>query len=497
MHRIRCFAEGGFKINGPPENGKGPMSQGNNLGTRDKASLPKPTQVGRIETCTELIRQAKKCLEDNNRNCAVQTLEKIIENGCHKVHAAGKEIVNETRGIFHTLWLMSNNDRQRCELLKMLSNLGVSRRWVRDSLNENSKRVNKLLEECNVKMERRVPRYEVIEEIESLLEKFGWNRDKECEELLRFIGIDVNMLKRHGINPCNWIYAETSIHYIIGIVASDISDRVVETRNNEYVKVSLKTTESISAIVFPKILSNIGRPSVTFVWDNGTPQQRGRTGIIAIEYYIYVKKEEWKWLNIEELIKYIRALRPEDVPKLIAGIIDGDGTIYYNIENSALVITITACRSCGKRALLDAAQEALRKLGIESKIYEYETDPRARLGVYGENAIKLLRLIVPYLHHPIKRLRAELILMLRDGKIDREAFTTLYGLTEYGDKDDPKRYHGLEALARAAPQTHTHGNKNHQPHKKELNNLVPPPGFEPGTYRFPLAVAFQPCRHGG
>ncbi|PLC68886.1 hypothetical protein B7L70_01355 [Vulcanisaeta sp. EB80] len=42
----------------------------------NEASLPKPTQAGRIETCTKLIRQAKKCLEDNNRNCAVQTLEK-------------------------------------------------------------------------------------------------------------------------------------------------------------------------------------------------------------------------------------------------------------------------------------------------------------------------------------------------------------------------------------------------------------------------------------
>jgi hypothetical protein len=52
--------------------------------------------------------------------------------------------------------------------------------------------------------------------------------------------------------------------------------------------------------------------------------------------------------------------------------------------------------------------------------------------------------------------------MLRDGKIDREAFTTLYGLTKYGDKDDPKRYHGLEVLIRAAPQTHTHGDKTEE-----------------------------------
>ena len=50
MHLGECFAVGGFKINGPPKNGKGPMSQRNNLGTRDEASLPQPTQAGRIET---------------------------------------------------------------------------------------------------------------------------------------------------------------------------------------------------------------------------------------------------------------------------------------------------------------------------------------------------------------------------------------------------------------------------------------------------------------
>jgi len=103
----------------------------------------------------------------------------------------------------------------------------------------------------------------------------------------------------------------------------------------------------------------------------------------------------------------------------------------------------------------------LRKLGIESRIYEYKTRNGAELRVYGKSAIELLRLIVPYLHHPIKRLRVELILMLRDGKIDRETLTTLYGLTKYGDSNnDPKRYHAVDALTRVAPQTHTHGEQS-------------------------------------
>ena len=97
-------------------------------------------------------------------------------------------------------------------------------------------------------------------------------------------------------------------------------------------------------------------------------------------------------------------------------------------------------------------------MGIESKIYE--TDSDVRLEVYKENAIKLLRLVMPYLRHPLRCLRAKLILMFYDGKIDDETFTELYEQTEYEDENDPKRGHAVEALARAAPQTHTHGERD-------------------------------------
>ncbi|KUO94457.1 MAG: hypothetical protein AT717_00820 [Vulcanisaeta sp. CIS_19] len=44
--------------------GKGPMSQGNNLRTRDEASPPQPTRAGRIELCQGLIEEARRCLDD-------------------------------------------------------------------------------------------------------------------------------------------------------------------------------------------------------------------------------------------------------------------------------------------------------------------------------------------------------------------------------------------------------------------------------------------------
>ncbi|PLC67819.1 hypothetical protein B7L70_06665 [Vulcanisaeta sp. EB80] len=93
---------------------------------------------------------------------------------------------------------------------------------------------------------------------------------------------------------------------------------------------------------------------------------------------------------------------------------------------------------------------------------------------YNRNAVRLLRLIRPFVHHLLRRLRAELILALYDGRINLDEFKRLYEQTEYEQgKDDIKRNRGLEALARAAPQTHTHGEQAHQPHKKELNENAP------------------------
>ena len=75
----------------------------------------------------------------------------------------------------------------------------------------------------------------------------------------------------------------------------------------------------------------------------------------------------------------------------------------------------------------------------------------------GENAVKLLRRVAKYIHHTLRRLRAELILAYYDGKISKDEFTKLYEQTEYElGAPDVKRNHALEAATQAAPQTHTH-----------------------------------------
>ena len=73
-------------------------------------------------------------------------------------------------------------------------------------------------------------------------------------------------------------------------------------------------------------------------------------------------------------------------------------------------------------------------------------------------------MIRPFVHHPLRRLRIELILVLYDGRISREAFEKLYKTTEYEyEGPDIKRNYALEATIRAAPQTHTHGRIKHKP----------------------------------
>ena len=118
---------------------------------------------------------------------------------------------------------------------------------------------------------------------------------------------------------------------------------------------------------------------------------------------------------------------------------------------------ITACKACPKRIILDVLRDTIAKrFGIIGTINQLENADA--LVFRGRNAVKLLRHITRYLYHPLKRLRAELILAYYDGRISREELMELYKPTEYKQgKDDIKRNRGLETLARAAPQTHTHG----------------------------------------
>jgi hypothetical protein len=402
--------------------------------------------MNRLELCQRLIEEAMKCLGSGDKECVLEKIKELIENYCHNGYAVGKEVADKVKDLVHDLWLVSDNEL-RCRLLRTLRGLGVTKKWVKAALKMNKKDLdNNWLIRCNIEWSIRIKKRNIIKRIEGLLrERFGWSEVRMCEELMRFIGVDVDEFRRYGIEPCDWVHAGFDEVYFMGIALSDLHIEVV----NNYVEAQLSTTNTIGAVFFSLLLPE---PSFSVSWNNS-----GGTRLVEVRYFVYVKVDEWGWLsNREELIKRISALRPEDVPRLIAGAVDGDGSIECELLRPRPHVTIAACKACEKRIFLDVLQEVLRKLEIEGRIYE--SDDMARLDVYGEEAIKLLRLILPYLRHPLRRLRAKLILMFYDGKIDYDTFAELYGRTKYEDSDnDPKRKRGIDVLVRAAPQTHTHG----------------------------------------
>jgi hypothetical protein len=103
MHLSKRFAAsamGGFKINGPSRIGKGPMTSKEVSDTSNEVSLPRPTQAGRIELCQEAIKEARRCLESNDKDCITRLIKELVRNQCHNGNAVGKELADGVRGLF-------------------------------------------------------------------------------------------------------------------------------------------------------------------------------------------------------------------------------------------------------------------------------------------------------------------------------------------------------------------------------------------------------------
>ncbi len=469
MHQSECIvvlAEGGFKINnGPPKNGKGPMSNEKDQGKSNEASLPKPTRAGRIETCTELIRQVTKCLENNDKKCTMRKIEELIKANCHDGRLIGKVVADKVKDVVHELWLISDSD-EVCGLLIKLRSLNISKGWIRKTLGLNSKDLNKQLVKCGINWESRATKHEVVKKIEDLLrEKFGWDEIKMCEALLKYIGVDVNEFRKYSVEPCSWLVGLETLSdlrrpYWLGMAKSDL---MVGKLDNK-IRLILKTTNAIDAIFFVKILNIIKTPSLVIDRESRAPTAKYVFAPINLSYFIYLGINAWPWsieLSAYELKKVLNSFSDEEFAEFVAGEIDGDGAViyYYNdeSESESVFVYITACKDCPKRYTLEVLKEIIaERFGIIGTINQLETDDA--LVFCGKNAVKLLRRIIKYMHHPIRRLRAELILAYYDGKISREELMKLYKPTKYKrGVPDVKRNNALEALVRAAPQTHTHG----------------------------------------
>jgi len=44
-----------------------------------------------------------------------------------------------------------------------------------------------------------------------------------CETLLKYIGVDAEVLRRYGIEPCDWVHAGFDDIYLMGIALSDLA----------------------------------------------------------------------------------------------------------------------------------------------------------------------------------------------------------------------------------------------------------------------------------
>jgi len=465
MHLGECFAVGGFKINGPPRVGKGPMSSKEVSDTSNEASLPKPTQAGRIETCTELIRQAMRCLENNDKQCVMRKIEEAIKADCHNGYAVGKKIADGVKELVHRLWLR-NNDEERCELLKVLKDLGVSKSWFKGALNTSTEMWNKWLRRCGIEWEGRATRNNVVRQLEDLLsERFGWSEVRMCEELWRFVGVDVDEFRKYGVEPCVWLEGINELSnlrrpYWFGLARSDL----IVGESDYKIRLRLNTTNSIGAVFFPTLLGTIKAPGLDINWKKRAPAAKYAAEPITLSYYVDLSADAWPWpieLSAGELERILDGFGDGELAEFVAGLIDGDGTVlyYYDHESKTefVLVLIAACKACPKRINLDVLMGVIaRRFGIVGSINSNKT---ANVLVFrGENAVKLLRRIVKYMHHPIRRIRAELILAYYNGKISKDEFTKLYEQTEYEyGGPDVKRNHALEALTQAAPQTYTHG----------------------------------------
>jgi hypothetical protein len=457
MHLSRCLIEGGFKINRPPKNGKDPMSNEKDQGKSNEASQPRPTQAGRIELCQEAIKEAIKCLSNGDKQCVIKLIEGLIKNQCHDGRLIGKEIADGVRELVRRLWLTSSGDNDRCELLKVLRDLGISKNWTNKALHICTYTLRIWLDKCGIDWENKAMRSNIVRVIEDVLrEKIGWDEVKMCEELWRFIGVDIDEFRRYGIEPCSWLEGLEELNslknpYWLGLKVSDLA--VIRLR--KCAVLALKTTNSIDAIYFTKILNTIKIPSLKIEWKKAAPTAKYIDKSIVLSYYMTLGIDEWPWLiklSADELEGIIKGFTNEGLAMFVAGLLDGDGMVWYSERN--VLVGITACKAC---PILDILKKVIaERFGIVGSINSERTADVLDFG--GEDAVKLLRRVTRYVHHPLKRLRAELILALYDGRISRKEFERLYDMTKYKQgESDVKRNHALEATTQAAPQTHTHG----------------------------------------
>jgi len=264
-----------------------------------------------------------------------------------------------------------------------------------------------------------------------------------------------------GLTGMGKTWSVSTLHY--RLMRSGISDLVIKKCGNNIV-LELSITNSVDAIFFPVLLNMARTPGLKIEWKRVAPTAKYVRKAIALGYYVDLGIGDWPWpikLNADELKRILDGFSDEELAMFVNGLLDGDGSVWYDY-NSSVYVKISACKACPKRMVLGILRDIIAKrFGIIGRIYPLNNSDV--LMFYDESAVRLLRLIRPFVHHPLRRLRIELILAYYDGKISKDEFMKLYEQTKYElGAPDVKRNNALEILTRAAPQTHTHGESRHK-----------------------------------
>jgi len=382
-----------------------------------------------------------RCLENGDKECFMKKFKESAKGRCHDGNAVGKEVASEVRELIRKLWLVSNHE-EKCGLLRMFKDLGVSKGWVIRAIHTNVVRFERWLAKCGISWEDKVTRNEVVKKIEDLLRKrFGWNETWMCEMLWRFAGVDTETFRKYNIEPCVWLEGLEELGdprnpYWYGLKITDGSTRKMSVNTS---RLEISSSNPFMTAMMVSIFEFYNEYNEFYI-------RRVGDGVsIAFAIMWYVENNEFNDDGFE---------------RFIAGVVDGDGMVrMVRSKNSVgkeylhAEVKIIACKDCPKRANLDKLKEIIaERFGIVGRINQLGN--AVALVFRGENAVRLLRYVAKYMHHPLRRIRSELLLAYYDGKISREAAEMLYELLKYKDE---WHYAAIDVLVRAAPQTHTHG----------------------------------------
>jgi hypothetical protein len=87
-----------------------------------------------------MIKRARECLENNDRQCAMRLIEELVRNQCHDGRLVGGEVADGVREVVHKLWTVANYIEE-VELLKTLKGLGVSKTWLVSALHKKPREI--------------------------------------------------------------------------------------------------------------------------------------------------------------------------------------------------------------------------------------------------------------------------------------------------------------------------------------------------------------------